>query len=284
MKIIHKLKSPYPLTTDLSYNVKMAIAFTLFIFIISLLTNDISNSNAIQQSLLFCGTMLGVLLINSIFIPPLFPSVFKESNWTVWKQLVFIMFQFLCIGIANYTLFTIMKLVDFRVDAFLKFMMITISSGVTPVIVLVLFEQNRLLKKNLENAAVINQQMKINKENLIVEKSITIKSISTKQEIILLSSQLLAIESMDNYVKVYILRDHKVITEIIRVPLKEVEQQLANEGMFLRCHRSYIVNLNCIENVNGNAQGLKLEIHDIVLPVSRSYIDNFKHRFNKIGQ
>ncbi|MBL4642136.1 MAG: LytTR family transcriptional regulator DNA-binding domain-containing protein, partial [Flavobacteriaceae bacterium] len=40
---------------------------------------------------------------------------------------------------------------------------------------------------------------------------------------------------------------------------------------------SYIVHLNCIEKITGNAQGLKLELtHNIVVPVSRSFVKKFK--------
>jgi DNA-binding LytR/AlgR family response regulator len=48
----------------------------------------------------------------------------------------------------------------------------------------------------------------------------------------------------------------------------------------IRCHRSYIVNLDQIKNVDGNAQGLVITLKPCSekVPVSRKYIDELKQR------
>ncbi len=40
----------------------------------------------------------------------------------------------------------------------------------------------------------------------------------------------------------------------------------------IRCHKSYIVNLNKVNRISGNAKGYKLQIDelDFLIPVSRS--------------
>ena len=59
-----------------------------------------------------------------------------------------------------------------------------------------------------------------------------------------------------------------------RVTLSSFEAQLEKSSGLVRCHRSYLVNLKNVENISGNAQGLKLELKNQseMVPVSRKYI------------
>lgn len=64
--------------------------------------------------------------------------------------------------------------------------------------------------------------------------------------------------------------------------MKSVEEQISSKKI-LRCHRSYIVNLEKIESLKGNAQGYKLKIFDsnYIVPVSRKYLNLINEVFNK---
>ena len=68
-----------------------------------------------------------------------------------------------------------------------------------------------------------------------------------------------------------------------RVTLLSFEIQLKEVFSLVRCHRSYMVNLNKVKNISGNAQGLKLELinHSEIIPVSRKYIPIVKEFFQK---
>ena len=61
--------------------------------------------------------------------------------------------------------------------------------------------------------------------------------------------------------------------KLIRTTLGRIEQTLNNPKL-IRCHRSFIVNLNAIKHVSGNSRGLQLELTnmEVTVPVSRSYI------------
>ena len=60
--------------------------------------------------------------------------------------------------------------------------------------------------------------------------------------------------------------------EIIRNTLKKTEDVIEKYSNFVRCHKSYIVNLSKLKKVTGNAQGYKLifEQLDFKIPVSRN--------------
>ena len=92
------------------------------------------------------------------------------------------------------------------------------------------------------------------------------------------SSDLLYIESMDNYVIIFFLDDSgNVNKHILRTSLKNIEEEKYSPNL-LRSHRSYIVNL---ENVTwmkkeGRKYVLKLKNIDPFIPVSRSFIPQFE--------
>ena len=60
--------------------------------------------------------------------------------------------------------------------------------------------------------------------------------------------------------------------DIIRNTLKRTEDIIDPDSNFLRCHKSYIVNLSNLKKVTGNAQGYKLVFKylDFKIPVSRN--------------
>ena len=86
---------------------------------------------------------------------------------------------------------------------------------------------------------------------------------------------------MQNYVELSAISSGKVDRVLLRQTISSTYTQLQSidAGNVQRCHRSYIVNLDKISQVSGNAQGLKLSfdgLEDVLVPVSRSYIAGFK--------
>jgi DNA-binding LytR/AlgR family response regulator len=87
-------------------------------------------------------------------------------------------------------------------------------------------------------------------------------------------ADLLYLESQDNYVAVvHIDKGHRRGT-LMRTTLKRIENTL-DVPTLVRCHRSFIVNLQRVRSCHGNRHGLKLGIEggDESVPVSRAYTD-----------
>jgi DNA-binding LytR/AlgR family response regulator len=61
--------------------------------------------------------------------------------------------------------------------------------------------------------------------------------------------------------------------------MSNVAEQLDNFDFLFRSHRAYIVNLNYIQESSGNAQGYQLKMRntEVVLPVSRTNLAEFKN-------
>ncbi|TKG94545.1 LytTR family transcriptional regulator [Puteibacter caeruleilacunae] len=90
-------------------------------------------------------------------------------------------------------------------------------------------------------------------------------------------SEVLFLESADNYVAVHYLEDGEVRKNLLRNTMKRMETEF--EGTtFKRCHRSFIVNISNVKMAQkqGSKYELKLESCDQLIPVSRKFIPDFE--------
>ncbi len=79
---------------------------------------------------------------------------------------------------------------------------------------------------------------------------------------------ILLVEGMSEYVRIYVRGEKRPITTLLS--MKKVEASLP-ESRFMRVHRSWIVNLGCIESVSH----LRISIAGQLVPVSDNYKDKF---------
>jgi len=85
-------------------------------------------------------------------------------------------------------------------------------------------------------------------------------------------SDLLYIESSDNYVLIHYSVNEKIKRYLLRNTLKNLERELENT-MVTRCHRSFLVNLERVKVIRRDKDGLYIELDapgSIDLPVSKS--------------
>ncbi|MEO1383127.1 MAG: LytTR family DNA-binding domain-containing protein, partial [Bacteroidota bacterium] len=79
--------------------------------------------------------------------------------------------------------------------------------------------------------------------------------------------------SDNNYSTVFYWEEGTLTRKLLRLSLKNLENQLAEVPAIVRCHRSYIVNKEKIQGFKGNARSLtlKLEGYEERIPVSRNF-------------
>lgn len=96
-----------------------------------------------------------------------------------------------------------------------------------------------------------------------------------KDQVALALDDLLYLESQDNYVAVTWVEGNIRRASLIRSSLKRLEE-IMEEPLLVRCHRSFIVNLARVRGCRGNRHGLKLTLEgaDRPVPVSRAYTEN----------
>ncbi|MDP3451972.1 MAG: LytTR family DNA-binding domain-containing protein [Bacteroidales bacterium] len=107
----------------------------------------------------------------------------------------------------------------------------------------------------------------------ISPRNITLKDEKGVLRLSVNSSDLLYIESSDNYVVIYYSNKGKIKKYLLRNTLKSIERDLTG-GRVVRCHRSTLVNLERVKVIRRDREGLFLEMDIDGVPdlsVSASY-------------
>ena len=91
-----------------------------------------------------------------------------------------------------------------------------------------------------------------------------------------LTSDILLLESTDNYVSVFYLLNGQVQRKLLRNTLKIMEEELKPQSV-IRCHRSFMVNTLNIEfaQKEGKSLLLKIKHYKTFIPVSQKYLSLF---------
>lgn len=136
-------------------------------------------------------------------------------------------------------------------------------------------EKNRLLE-SISNSI---PEAEIHKRNLIAfpdEKG--------EIKISVMLENLLYVESSDNYATIHYLNKAKLSHYLIRNSLKWMEENLTKETPLVRCHRSFIVNLDKVKVLRKTKDGIFLEMDALNTPdiqVSKTYYERVMDKFSK---
>ena len=94
------------------------------------------------------------------------------------------------------------------------------------------------------------------------------------------SEQLLYLQAQDNYVVVQYLRAGKHRKKLLRASLSKLEKELGKTSL-VRCHRSFIVNLDQVANIIGSGGNMHLQLlhAEFAVPVSKKYVQVISEHF-----
>lgn len=239
-----------------------------------------TNSKAIK--ILGFGLIAFVITsVNFVLLPIAAPRFFDEKYWTVGRQIILVMVNILLIALANRLY--LVWLLDSEYISSISWggmILFTFLISFFPVVGLVLLGYITQLKKYSHAAAAIPIHAQGTDNAPFAEmlaapstsKTVTLLADNEKDTVTALADDLLYIESSDNYCTIVHLKNGQTLKPLLRSSLSRLEKQIDNPHI-VRCHRSYIVNLNRVERVTGNAQGYKLHLYSgqFVVPVARQY-------------
>lgn len=283
------LLQPYPLDDKPKTRFITAICISLFITLFLYLFRPfgIGALGRAGSFAIYIGyglvTLTG-LLLNFFIVPKLLPSLFREERWTVLHELIHTLVIIFTIGIGN-TLYTYLIFNrKFSFEGFLWFQGVTLLVSVFPVAFIVIIKQNRLMRKNREEAGRLSGRLRRYKKMESVDRmKVSLTGENFDDLIVLPAADILYLQSADNYIEVCFVDNGDIKKKLLRNTLKAARGQLKNFTSFYRCHRSWIVNLDRVVAVNGNAQGYRLVLDktDIQVPVSRSLNSELDNRLAK---
>ncbi len=283
--LLNKLNQPYPLEKDFLPVLKRSLGIGLFIFLFSRMflsapLNKVPSPN-IEFILAGFGfiTFMTILIIRYV-IPSLLPRLFNEKNWKIKNEILTILLIIFSIGFLNllygywggYLSFSLIDIIQVQSG--------TLTVGIIPVTVVVILNQNRLLKKHLKSALGLNTI--IESGGFCPEETqnpfVLLHSENGKDSLEIKITNLLCIKSVDNYVEIYWIGRGSPEKYLLRNTLTRIEDMVSDFHVIFRCHRSYLVNINQISKVTGNSRGYLLQLPQIdeEIPVARRLSRQFK--------
>lgn len=275
-------KQAYPITFSWRSTFWNAAGFGLFIAVFLFVfrpfgTYAMATDGAVINALSFGGvTSLGIILC--ALIARLVPGAFEEATWNLAHELAWGAFNFLVITLLNYALVWLMygEQVQFTLAGTL---IVTLVVGFFPYSMLLLLNHARMLHRNLKDAQVMNAQIVLSDLPDHADP-IVIRGENEGEEVVIPQGDLLCLRSASNYCEIHYASGEKAHKKLFRLSLSSAEDQLMGHVHFMRTHRTCILNLSKVTQVDGNAQGYQVTLDGMTetLPVSRANGESFKRR------
>lgn len=224
-------------------------------------------------------------------LPRLFPAVFAEEKWKSWKEILLLLLVLLGISAGNYGLMFWIYPQTNMYRSFGQVLLMTVQIGIFPVVAVVFFKQLLLYRRYAAEALAVNQTLDAPASVPATDlegppaSDLVITGDGQKDRLVLSPANLLWVASADNYVRVHYRAEGGVRSQLLRASLKSIEQQLTTYPELFRCHRMYLVNLEQVTGVSGNAQGLRLYLSgtEESVPVSRSLTQSIRERLSHLS-
>jgi hypothetical protein len=204
-----------------------------------------------------------VSFLKKVLLPFLFPNFFCEKNWVIWKEVLTTFFILFFISLGN--LFYMKYILNIDYFTFYSSFLTVLGIGIFLIVFWVLFNHYLQFKK-------FSQEIPLKKEIKPEPGVSRIIAENGKDFFEFNNSDLLYIESTDNYCSIHYFEKGIIKKLLIRSTLSRIEIALAGTNI-VRTHRSFMANLEHVNRVSGNAQGYKLHFlsGEIVVPVARKY-------------
>ncbi len=197
-------------------------------------------------------------------------------KWTVGKELLSTLVHITFIGMAN-GIFSFMAMKgdpDLSIYNVMGFyILFTLAVGFIPVSFLLVFSELELSNRHSKQSRDLLQKKAVKNPSVTVEITC-----DRGEDTFLVDSQYFRYaRAAGNYVEIFSMSG-SLQKKLYRITLSNLEGILIESGLnVMRTHRGFVVNLDHVIDVEGNAQGYSLVLTDIdeKLPVARNRIADF---------
>ena len=90
---------------------------------------------------------------------------------------------------------------------------------------------------------------------------------------------LLLIRAANNYIEIFWKEGTVIKSQMVRTSLKNAENLIKEHNFIFKCHRSFIVNINFVDKIEGSVQGYNIFFDgiDFSVPVSKNFAYKLSH-------
>ncbi len=272
---------------SLKYEITVSFSISLAVFLFTLFFRPFNTPpNITDDTILFMAGFGGInfffMFIFLSLLPRLTEGIFEAEDESRGPALLILALILIFDSVAFG--FYIRYVGRVPMSMYLMFKVILLCLGA--VAVLKGFYMNKTL-----NQRVVSLEEKINEDKKILEQYdtnhmndvIDIFSENHSEKVSTTIKDLILLRSADNYVEIIYLEEGKPVRKLIRNTLKNMEYLLARYQKFIRCHRSYIINLDFVEKLlkKFNMYSIRVRNLDEELPVSRQYLLRLRDALGK---
>jgi hypothetical protein len=246
-----------------------AIIVALLVYLFLALFQPFGTYNYVHTNKYLLLVPYAIIVFVSFFIGDFFISKYF-TKWT-WKNEVsktLVLLLFCAILNYGYSIYFVNN-TAFNLRTLFYMVIFTYSLGLPICAISSLGKYSFLKNNNFETEREETKiETKVKTENILS----IIPDVGENLEI--LKNTFIYAQSEGNYSNIFYLNNEIVEKELLRISLKNLEEQIGDDTI-IRCHRSYILNIQNAIRKQGNAQGFKilLKLTDEKIPVSRKYID-----------
>ena len=271
------LNKPYPFNDDLKHNTKIIFFISLGVFVFLFLFQPLQIDALATREKYFLVIGLGIitflsLSLNLLILPSLFPRILKGTSWNVKKEIFWDLWILFTVSVGYFLYYKALGIMEFGFNMIITLILIAI----VPTSVLIVLNRHRLLRSHLRLANELNIKLKEYKSS--PDKLVHFVSDYQKDNLSIKASLIVFVRSANNYIEVFWKEDQKIVSQMIRCSLIKAEEVLKDYKFIFKCHRSYMVNINYIDKIEGSTQGYRLyfEKVDFPVPVSKNYVHKLK--------
>lgn len=234
-----------------------------------------------NNSLLFIAGICAILFIFLVVAGMLFPRFIrydKQEDYLPILPSYIGGFGYLVLSTLAIT-FYLRYVGHIEISFFIVFKTVLISG--TSLIILRINKTFKTQKSQIETLTKENTKYAQQLDecgNDLINDTVKLASDYGQEDLYLEISKILLLKSADNYVEVVYLEGEEIKKKLIRNTLKNIAEQLKSYTGFMRCHRSFVVNIKYVKELHRrfNNHWLTVDLFDIEIPVSRQYIAKIK--------
>lgn len=263
---------PYPFDNILNafLRIGFGIALGLFLFILFFQPFKLDNTDVNNYILTIAGfsgitfLLIGVL---QIIMPWSFPKRLNRKNWDLKREIIL---QFL-LWVLNSVAwaFYIVYVADVKLSMYLEVKIVILS--LAPPLIILFIKEIRSLRMQLDGLRVKHREKR--------QEHIELVSENRSEKLALASGELILVKSSENYVEIQYMAGGSGTKKLLRTTFKSIEDQLRPFSQMIRCHRSYIVNMDQVIKLHREYGRIYLKMNGIEedIPVSRQYLLGIKN-------
>ena len=261
------LDKPYLFDNALNAFVRIGfgIALGLFLFILFFQPFELDNADVNNYILTIAGfsgitfLLIGVL---QIILPWSFPKRLNKKDWDLKREITlqFLLWVLNSVAWVFYTAYV----ADVKLSMYLAVKIVILS--LAPPVIILLIKEVRSLRMQVDGLKIQHREKR--------QEHIELVSENRSEKLALASGELILVKSAENYVEIQYLAGGTLTKKLLRATFNSIEDQLRPFSQMIRCHRTYIINIDHVMKLYREYGRIYLKMNGIEedIPVSRQYL------------